>query len=88
MFFPADLAVSGIEACEHFDQVRGGAVVPTDEKARPVMVAGDDCSAAALEALRRHIAYMPTDRAMDGEVQRMVDLVEHGELLMAARAAT
>jgi hypothetical protein len=23
---------------------------------------------------------------MDGEVQRMVDLVEHGELLMAARA--
>jgi hypothetical protein len=24
---------------------------------------------------------------MDGEVQRMVDLVEHGELLMAARAA-
>jgi hypothetical protein len=30
---------------------------------------------------------MSADRAMDGEVQRMVDLVEHGELLMAARAA-
>jgi histidine ammonia-lyase len=43
--------------------------------------------AAALSALRRHIAFMPGDRAMDGEVQRMVDLVEHGELLMAARAA-
>lgn len=42
--------------------------------------------AAALAALRRHIAFMPGDRAMDGEVQRMVDLVEHGELLMAARA--
>ena len=43
--------------------------------------------AAALAALRRHIAFMSSDRAMDGEVQRMVDLVEHGELLMAARAA-
>ena len=43
--------------------------------------------AAALAALRRHIAFMPGDRAMDGEVQRMVDLIEHGELLMAARAA-
>ncbi|WP_297799094.1 aromatic amino acid lyase [Arenimonas sp. GDDSR-1] len=43
--------------------------------------------AAALAALRRHIAFMSADRAMDGEVQRMVDLVEHGELLMAARAA-
>jgi histidine ammonia-lyase len=42
--------------------------------------------AAALAALRRHIAFMPGDRSMDGEVQRMVDLVEHGELLMAARA--
>jgi hypothetical protein len=30
---------------------------------------------------------MPGDRAMDGEVQRMVALIEHGELLMAARAA-
>ena len=43
---------------------------------------------ATLEALRKHIAFMPADRAMDGEVQRMVELVEHGELLMAARAAT
>ena len=43
--------------------------------------------AAALAAVRRHIAFMSADRAMDGEVQRMVDLVEHGELLMAARAA-
>lgn len=43
--------------------------------------------AAALGALRGHIPFMDCDRAMDGEVQRMVDLVEHGELLMAARAA-
>ena len=43
--------------------------------------------AAALAAVRRHIVFMSADRAMDGEVQRMVDLVEHGELLMAARAA-
>jgi histidine ammonia-lyase len=42
---------------------------------------------AALNALRQHIAFMDTDRAMDGEVHRMVDLIEHGELLMAARAA-
>lgn len=41
---------------------------------------------AALNALRGHIAFMDSDRAMDSEVQRMVDLIEHGELLMAARA--
>ena len=42
---------------------------------------------AALAGLRGHIAFMDSDRAMDSEVQRMVGLVEHGELLMAARAA-
>ncbi len=42
---------------------------------------------AALEALRADIAFMRTDRAMDGEVQHMVELVEHGKLLMAAKAA-
>lgn len=42
---------------------------------------------AALNALRQHIAFMDSDRAMDGEVRHMVDLIEHGELLMAARAA-
>ena len=41
---------------------------------------------AALAALRGHIAFMDSDRAMDAEVQRMVGLVEQGELLMAARA--
>lgn len=41
---------------------------------------------AALSALRGHIAFMRSDRAMDGEVQLMVELVEHGQLLMAARA--
>ncbi|HWR96142.1 MAG TPA: aromatic amino acid lyase [Arenimonas sp.] len=41
---------------------------------------------AALAALRGHIAFMRSDRAMDGEVQLMVELVEHGQLLMAARA--
>lgn len=43
--------------------------------------------AAALQYLRQHIAFMDADRAMDAEVQRMVGLVEHGELLMAARSA-
>mgnify|MGYP003489802690 CR=1 FL=1 len=42
---------------------------------------------AALDALRGHIAFMDSDRAMHSEVQRMVGLIEHGELLMAARAA-
>ncbi|MBP6534348.1 MAG: aromatic amino acid lyase, partial [Arenimonas sp.] len=42
--------------------------------------------AAALAALRGRIAFMRSDRAMDGEVQLMVELVEHGQLLMAARA--
>lgn len=42
---------------------------------------------AALDFLRGHIAFMDSDRAMDSEVQRMVELIEHGELLMAARAA-
>ena len=41
---------------------------------------------AALDALRGHIGFMPHDRAMDAEVRRMVELVESGELLMAARA--
>ena len=41
---------------------------------------------AALAALRGHIPFMRSDRAMDGEVQQMVELVEHGKLLMAARA--
>jgi histidine ammonia-lyase len=40
----------------------------------------------ALAALRGHIPFMRSDRAMDGEVQQMVELVEHGKLLMAARA--
>lgn len=43
--------------------------------------------AAALQALRKHISFMHSDRAMNFEVQQMVDLVEHGELLMAARSA-
>lgn len=43
--------------------------------------------AAALLALRKHISFMHSDRAMNFEVQQMVDLVEHGELLMAARSA-
>lgn len=42
---------------------------------------------AALQALRKHISFMHSDRAMNFEVQQMVDLVEHGELLMAARSA-
>jgi histidine ammonia-lyase len=43
--------------------------------------------AAALQRLRRDIAFMAADRAMDAEVQRAVGLVESGELLAAARAA-
>ena len=43
--------------------------------------------AAALGRLRQDIAFMAEDRAMDGEVQRAVWLVESGELLAAARAA-
>jgi histidine ammonia-lyase len=43
--------------------------------------------AAALERLRRDIAFMADDRAMDGDVQRAVALVESGELLAAARSA-
>ncbi|MBP7371117.1 MAG: aromatic amino acid lyase, partial [Arenimonas sp.] len=43
--------------------------------------------ADALCALRQKIAFMHSDRAMNFEVQQMVDLVEHGELLMAARSA-
>lgn len=42
---------------------------------------------AAFEALRTDIAFMRTDRAMDGEVQHMLELIEHGKLLMAAKAA-
>lgn len=42
---------------------------------------------AALVRLRRDIAFMPSDRAMDGDVAMAVFLVEQGELLSAARAA-
>jgi histidine ammonia-lyase len=42
---------------------------------------------AALERLRRDIAFMDSDRAMDGEVALVVRLVEAGEILEAARAA-
>ncbi|HMB57489.1 MAG TPA: aromatic amino acid lyase [Arenimonas sp.] len=43
--------------------------------------------AAALVRLRKDIPFMASDRAMDGDVQRAVELVEQGELLSAARAA-
>ena len=43
--------------------------------------------AAALDRLRSDIAFMADDRAMDGDVQRAVALVENGELLAAARAS-
>ncbi|KFN41098.1 HAL/PAL/TAL family ammonia-lyase [Arenimonas oryziterrae] len=43
---------------------------------------------AALVRLRQDIAFMGTDRAMDGDVAKAVSLVEQGELLSAARAAT
>jgi histidine ammonia-lyase len=42
---------------------------------------------AALERLRRDIAFMDSDRAMDAEVALVVRLVEAGEILEAARAA-
>jgi histidine ammonia-lyase len=42
---------------------------------------------AALERLRRDIAFMDCDRAMDAEVALAVRLVEQGEILGAARAA-
>jgi histidine ammonia-lyase len=42
---------------------------------------------AALERLRRDIAFMDCDRAMDAEVALAVRLVEQGEILSAARAA-
>ncbi len=42
---------------------------------------------AALHRLRKDIAFMDSDRAMDGEVALVVQLVEQGELLSAARAA-
>ena len=44
--------------------------------------------AAALQRLRQDIAFMAADRAMDAEVQRAVALVENGDLLAAARAAS
>src|SRR3546814_2279913 len=37
--------------------------------------------ARALAALRRHIAFMPVDRAMDGDIRAAVQLIESGELL-------
>ena len=43
--------------------------------------------AAALERLRRDIAFMDCDRAMDAEVALAVRLVEQGDILSAARAA-
>jgi len=43
--------------------------------------------ARALGALRRHIAFMPVDRAMDGDIRAAVDLIESGELLEAAHRA-
>jgi histidine ammonia-lyase len=43
--------------------------------------------AAAHARLRKDIAYMPRDRAMDRDIARAVDLVERGELLAAARGA-
>jgi histidine ammonia-lyase len=42
---------------------------------------------AAWRAMREDIAFMPRDRALDGDVARAVALVESGKLLMAARAA-
>ena len=42
---------------------------------------------AALKRLRSEISFMESDRAMDGDVARVVRLVEQGELLSAARAA-
>ena len=43
--------------------------------------------AAAWRRLRQDIDFMASDRAMDAEVGRAIALVEHGELLSAARAA-
>jgi histidine ammonia-lyase len=43
--------------------------------------------AAAHARLRKDIAFMPRDRAMDRDIARAVDLVERGELLAAARGA-
>jgi histidine ammonia-lyase len=43
--------------------------------------------AAAHARLRKDIAYMPRDRAMDRDIARAVDLVERGEVLAAARGA-
>jgi len=42
---------------------------------------------AAWARLRQDIPFMAADRAMDGDVQRAVELAEHGELLSAAHAA-
>ncbi|GAB2514314.1 HAL/PAL/TAL family ammonia-lyase [Lysobacter humi (ex Lee et al. 2017)] len=43
--------------------------------------------AAAHAAIRESIAFMPFDRAMDGDVQAAVRLVTEGRVLAAARAA-
>jgi histidine ammonia-lyase len=43
--------------------------------------------AAAHARLRQDIAFMPADRALDGDVARAVALVESGEVLAAARLA-
>jgi histidine ammonia-lyase len=42
--------------------------------------------AAALARIRQEIAFMSRDRAMDGEVRRICELVEGNEILAAARA--
>ena len=44
--------------------------------------------AATLARLRQDIAFMAYDRAMDGDVAKAVALVEQGDLLSAARAAS
>lgn len=42
---------------------------------------------AALQRIRQEIPFMTRDRAMDGEVRRIGELVESGAILQAARAA-
>ena len=55
------------------------AEAPEFQPGRPV--------SAALARLRQEIAFMDSDRAMDGEVALVVRLVEQGDILGAARAA-
>ena len=44
--------------------------------------------AAAHAAIRIHVVFLDRDRAMDGEVATMVQMVADGEVLAAVRAAT